>query len=124
MIDFLSSDPADLVVPATRKKPAQLTPRTLKLLRDEGFACEVVEHWNSFVRRRMDLFGFIDVLALGQDETVAVQVCTRDAMATRRAKIADHPNVGFVRKAGWRILIHGWWQDKAGRWQVKTEDLS
>ena len=109
--------------PKKRKKPAALTPLTLKLLREEGYTVAVVEHWNSFVRIRQDLFGFIDVLALGNDETIAVQCCRRSDMATRRNKIADHENVGAVRKAGWRIEIHGW--DKHnGRWRVAREDLS
>ncbi len=106
-----------------RKKPAALTPHSMKLLRDEGLTVAVVEHWNSFVRIRVDLFGFIDLLALGKDETLAVQVCRRSDMATRRNKIADHENVAAVRKAGWRIEVHGW--DKSdGRWRVKRDDIS
>ncbi len=111
-------------VKAPRKKPAALTPRSMALLREEGYAVAVVEHWNSFMRIRQDLFGFIDLLALGDGETLAVQVCRRSDMATRRNKIANHENVGYVRKAGWCIEIHGWDRGPNGRWRVKREDIS
>ncbi len=119
---FTSSEAEARALPK-RKKPAQLTPYSLRLLRDEGFTCEVVEHWNSFVRRRKDLFGFIDVLGVGRDGTIAVQVCRRDDMATRRAKIAASDTVGAVREAGWKIEVHGWDLFK-NRWRVKREDVS
>lgn len=107
-----------------RKKPAALTPLSMKLLRDEGLMVAVVEKWNPHAKIRQDLFGFIDLLAIGDGETIAVQVCARNAIATRRNKIADHENVGAVRKAGWTIQIHGWDKDERGRWRVKREDLS
>ncbi len=107
-----------------RKKPAALTPLSMKLLRDEGLMVAVVEKWNPHAKIRQDLFGFVDLLALGEDQTIAVQVCRRADIATRRNKIADHENVGAVRKAGWTIQIHGWDKDERGRWRVKREDLS
>ncbi len=112
-------------VKAPRKKPAALTPRSIELLREEGWnKVVVVEHWNSFARIRQDLLGFIDILALSDGGTLAVQVCRRSDMATRRNKIANHENVGHVRKAGWCIEIHGWDRGPDGRWRVKREDIS
>ena len=35
------------------------TQRTLKYLRDKGYTAQVVEHWNAFAKRRIDLFGVI-----------------------------------------------------------------
>lgn len=106
-----------------RKKPAQLTPHSLKLLREEGWQLAVVEHWNPFLKIRHDLFGIFDVLGVGSEGTIAVQVCRRDAMSVRAKKIADSDTIAAVRKAGWRVEIHGW--DKhAGRWRVKREDVS
>lgn len=109
---------------APRKKPAALTPKSLALLRSKGWQAAVVEHWNSFVRIRQDLFGWCDVLGVGKEGTIAVQVCRRSDMSTRARKIADSDTVAAVRDAGWRICVHGWSQDKAGRWQVKIQDLS
>ena len=49
--------------------PTQLS---LKKLREEGYiTIQVVEYWNSFARRRIDLFGFIDILAIKNGEVLA-----------------------------------------------------
>jgi len=40
------------------------TQRTLAELKRRGWTRQVVEHWQSFSRRRIDLFGVIDVVAL------------------------------------------------------------
>ncbi len=121
----LTADDMEALALPRRKKPAALTPRTLKLLRADGWgAVEVVEHWNSHVGIRQDLFGIFDVLGVGREGTIAVQVCRRDVMASRRSKISESANIGPVREAGWKVVIHGWWQDKARRWRVKIEDVS
>lgn len=99
------------------------TQRSLKLLRDEGYTVAIVEHFNHFARIRQDLFGFIDLLALRGDETLAVQTTSYSNVSARVNKIADHENLAAVRKAGWSIAVHGW--HKVGnRWQVRVVDLS
>lgn len=98
--------------------PTQLT---LRKLRDDGWPLvEVVEHWNPHARIRQDLFGFIDVLAVRRDETLAVQTTSAAGVSARLRKIADHPNIGAVREAGWRIVVHGW-AKKSGKWQLTRE---
>ena len=51
------------------------TQRTLKYLRKEGMRCGIVEKWCSFTNRRVDLFGFIDIIALdaNNERTIGVQ---------------------------------------------------
>lgn len=99
------------------------TQRSLKLLRDQGYTVAVVEHWNAFVKQRYDLFGFIDLLALRGDETLAVQTTSYSNVSARIKKIENHENVGVIRDAGWGISVHGW--HKVGnRWQVRVVDLS
>ena len=88
------------------------TQRTLAEMRSRGYACEVVERWNPFARIRQDLFGFIDVLCLGDNEVVGVQATSAGNVSARVRKIADHDNVAAVRKAGIRLLVHGWNGDK------------
>lgn len=99
-----------------------MTPTQLSLrhLREDGWTAEVVEHWNPHARVRHDLFGFVDVIAVRRDETLAVQTTTAANVSARIRKIADHPNVGAVREAGWRIVCHGW-AKRAGRWQLVRE---
>ena len=103
--------------------PTQLT---LKLLREEGWTAEVVEHFVSFPPpgHRKDLFQFIDVLAVKGPHTLAVQTTSAANVAARIRKIADTPTIGAVREAGWTIRVHGWKKVK-GRWVLhRDEDLS
>lgn len=99
------------------------TQRSLKLLRDRGYTCAVVEKWNPHARIRQDLYGFIDVLAIREGEVVGVQATSDSHVADRARKIADHENVGAVRKAGIRILVHGW-KKVRGRWRLREVDCS
>lgn len=102
--------------------PTQLS---LKELRKTCHAVQVVEVWNSFTRTRKDLFGFIDILALEGETTIAVQSTSWTNVSSRAKKIAESPLVGAVRDAGWRILIHGWRKNaKTNRYELKTLDVS
>lgn len=97
------------------------TQRTLAYLRAEGYTVAITEHWNQWARRRVDLWGFVDVLALRENETLAVQ-CTSDSNVSARVKkIADHENIAPVRKAGWKVIVMGW---KAGRKEPRIVDVS
>jgi hypothetical protein len=100
------------------------TQRTLSDMRKRGYDAYVVERWDSFTRTRRDLFGFVDVLCLGESEVVAVQTTSWANVPARIRKIADHENVGAVRKAGIRILVHGWRKGKNGRWEKREVDVS
>lgn len=84
------------------------TQRTLKHMREQGYFCWVVEYWHAFARQRKDLWGFVDVICLGENEIIAVQTTSYSNVSARVKKIADHENVGAVRKAGIRILVQGW----------------
>lgn len=103
--------------------PTQLS---LKELRKTCQTVQVVEVWNPHVRQRKDLFGFIDILAISEaGETIAVQSTSWGNISSRAAKIADSEHVASVRKAGWRILIHGWRKnEKSNRYELKTLDVS
>ena len=110
--------PLDPLSPEALRGPARKAPkkrttisptmRSLKRLRADGYLCQVVEHWNQWARVRQDLFGFIDILAIRDGEILAVQACTRADISSRARKIAEHENVGAVRKAGIRIEVWGW----------------
>jgi carbonic anhydrase len=99
------------------------TVRSRKHLEAQGYTVATVEHWNAFTRRRHDLFGFIDLLAIRPGETLAVQTTSGSNVSARVRKIANHENVGAVREAGWRITVHGW--RKSGRtWVLREVDCS
>lgn len=99
------------------------TQRSLEKLRDAGYTCAVLEHWNAFARRRIDAFGFVDILALRDNEILAVQTTSATNVSARVKKITEHENIGAVRQAGIRVVVHGW--KKSGRhWVCREVDVS
>lgn len=87
------------------------TQRSLKYLRDLGYTAEVTEHWNAFTKRRHDLFGFVDIVAV-KDTLVAVQTTSGTNVSARIAKITGdekvRPKALAWLAAGGEIHVHGW----------------
>ncbi|WP_395160876.1 hypothetical protein [Ilumatobacter sp.] len=103
----------------------QYNPRVLKLLREEGWHATSVDYWDSFTRRTKDLFGCIDVLAVGVDGTIAVQVTSRGNMSSRRKKILTSEAYPFMKSAQWTIELWGYDQPKGPKtaYRLKRETL-
>ena len=108
------------------KSPTQ---NSLSALRALGYTCWVCEYWNSFTRKRVDMFGMFDIIAIRENETLAVQTTT-SGVAARVKKITDSEYLDAVRKAGWRIEVHGWAKkpktkgSKVEVWKQRVVDLS
>jgi hypothetical protein len=85
---------------------------------------QVVEHWNQFARRRIDLFGIIDILAVNDHEVWAVQTTSASNVSARVAKITESPATPVLRKLGWSLYVHGWRKAKNGRWELREVDVS
>jgi len=100
-----------------------LNQQTRKRLEEQGYLVELVESYNAFTKRKHDLWGFIDFLAIKRDDILAIQVTSKANMSSRRKKITEHDNVGKVREAGIRIELWGFYKE-GNRWQVKIENLS
>ncbi len=100
--------------------PTQLT---LRHLRKQGYTAAVVERWNPHARIRQDLFGCVDVLAVGYGETIAVQCTSKGNISSRVRKMADAEAIGDMRDSNWRILVHGWHKPR-NRWELKEVDIS
>lgn len=99
------------------------TQRSLQHLRELGYPLvQVVEKWNPYARVRQDLFGIIDVVAVG-DDIVGVQATSASNVAARVQKITDSDALPVLRKAGIRVLVHGW-RKKKGRWILREVDVS
>ena len=92
------------------------TQRSLAHMRNHGYLCEVVERWNPYARVRQDLYGFIDILCVG-DDIVAIQTTTKGNMKARIDKIAEHENFCKVIESGMRVIVHGW-HKKNNRWDL------
>lgn len=122
----LALKPPPIELPKKRKKSSTSpTQRSLKKLRDEGWTVAITEHWNSFCKMRQDLFGFVDLLCLRDGVTMAVQTTSGDNVSARINKIAEMPVLGLVRKAGWRIEVHGWRKlVSSGKWECRVIDIS
>lgn len=100
------------------------TQRSLAEMRGRGYLCGVVEKWNPHARIRQDLYGFIDILAIKEGEVVGVQSTSLSNVSSRINKISEHENVAAVRKAGIRILVHGWGKGSNGRYRLREVDVS
>ena len=106
------------------------TQRTLKMLRDDGWHCWVVEHWNPHARRRVDLFNLWDILAIKGPETLAAQVTSGSGVSARLKKIEAGDYIDACREAGWRLEVHGWRKvkvkrgGKATKWACRIVDVS
>lgn len=94
------------------------TQRSLKYLRDQGYRVEVVEKWLPWAKVRKDLFGFIDLLAIRESETLAIQTTSRGNITARIKKIEESEALNDVKNAGWKIAVHGWGKLKTG-WEIK-----
>lgn len=85
------------------------TQRSLALMRERGFYAEVVERWIPGANIRRDLWHCLDILCLGDNgELVGVQSTSLPNIASRVSKIAESPLIARIRKAGIRVLVHGW----------------
>lgn len=100
------------------------TARSLAALRADGWTAQVVERWNPHARIRQDLFGIIDLLALRDGETLAVQTTSGSNVAARLRKIEESPMLPILRRAGWLIQVHGWRKAANGRWTLRVLDVS
>lgn len=100
------------------------TARTLVALKKDGWLVAVVERWNPHARIRQDLFGVVDILALKDGETLAIQATSGSNVSSRVRKIADHESTPHIRAAGWRFEVWGWRKNAKGRWAVTIKDVS
>lgn len=109
------------------------TQRTLRQLRQEGRICGIVERFNRFGGKfgvRIDLFNFIDLIALDpQRGIIAVQCCASSSHAAHRKKILENEFAPEWIKAGGKIELWSWSLrklkrgGKAMRWMPKKEEI-
>jgi len=97
------------------------TQRSLKYLRDQGYTVAVTEKWNPFAKIRQDLFGFVDLIAIRNGTTLAIQTTSASNISSRRKKIESHENLPVVLSAGWSVIIHGWRKNSKNKWVLSEE---
>ena len=95
---------------------SQITGRTRKWLREQGYRVDTVERWIAQLRQRSDLFGIIDLIAIKPGEIVGVQSCGTayaDHLKTL-TKIRRQESIDWLR-SGARLLLIGWRKVKQKR---------
>lgn len=98
--------------------------RSLKVMRERGYRAQVVERFNQFAKVRHDLFGIVDIVCVGNGETIGVQATSGSNVASRIKKIEDSDALADLRDAGWKIVVHGWRKSAKGRWELREVDIS
>lgn len=104
------------------------TARTLKALRDNGWVAEVVERFNSFTKRRTDLIGCVDILAIHpHGGFLGVQACAGASHAARVAKVRSEPRAATWLEAGGKLQVWSWAKQgprgKRKVWVARVEQI-
>jgi len=107
--------------------PGSCTARSMKWLRDKGYAVANVEKWMPRINIRKDVYGFGDLLVAGVQKNcdhepcafagdveckfpiiALVQVTSRANMSARIKKILSLPEAIVWLNACGEIWVHGW----------------
>ena len=112
------------------------TSRTLEYLRRRGWEADIVERFNPHAGkfgRRKDLFGFADIVALGEGSIWAVQSCGQ-AFSEHHRKITEDelvaPKALLWLQSGGKLLLIGWRKvklkrgSKALRWAPRIREYT
>jgi hypothetical protein len=97
------------------------TQNSLASLRAQGYICWIVEYYNSFSRKRVDMFAAWDLIALRENEVLFVQTTSASNVSARVKKIAGNEYTPDIRKAGVRLEVHGWSSKKVGNRRVYSQ---
>lgn len=110
------------------------TSRSLDFCKKNSMSAGITERFNSFTKRRHDLFGFIDMIVLSEGKTLGVQVTSRSNMSARAKKIKTECKDDALAwlNAGNEIEVWGWGKIKKGKrhlWdlrrvKVQKEDIT
>jgi hypothetical protein len=85
------------------------TQRTLDHYRGLNYDIQVTERWCPHSRKRKDLFNFIDLLAIDDDETLAIQATSTGNMSARVKKILGLPAAWrWLQVPDRKIVVIGW----------------
>jgi hypothetical protein len=79
----------------------------------------VCESYNAFTKRKKDLFGIFDVVAVGNEETVGIQITSKSNMSARMRKIQESEYLPEILRSGWRVVVIGWFKKPNGRYDYK-----
>lgn len=112
----------------TRRTGTSPTARALADLRELGFAAQVVERFCIYSKRRIDLFGFIDIVAMHAGVgLLGIQATSDSNHAARVTKIKASPLFPVWLAAGGRVEVwsYGLRGDRGSRktWTLRREEV-
>lgn len=91
------------------------TERTLALLRAGGWECQVVEKWQAFAKKRIDLFGIIDIVAVCPGKILGVQSTSYGQRKKHMDKIMAEARTKKWLDAGGLLWLVSWKKRKIKR---------
>ena len=110
------------------------TSRTLEYIRGNGWDADVVERFNPYAGKfgqRKDMFGFADIVAMGEGSLYAIQSCGQSFSEHNRKITQDEyvaPKALKWIESGGRLLLVGWRKvkikrgGKAMRWEPRIKE--
>lgn len=103
------------------------TQRTIALLRKSGWTVAIVERWVPHARKKIDLFGLIDILAIRPGQVMGVQTTSGSNHAAHVSKALAEPRLKRWLEAGGRFVIWSW-SKKGARgkrklWTVRKQEI-
>lgn len=111
--------------PYKKKRTGGVSPnaRTLKLYRDRGYLCDVVERYDHHAQRLHDFLGMFDAIALKAGDIVGLQPTTDSHVNARVEKIRNSPLYGAWLSNGARVVVVGW-AKRDGKWREREVELA
>lgn len=112
------------------------TSRTLEYLRSMGWLADKVEQFNPYAGKygqRKDMFGFCDIVSLGENSIIAIQSCGQSFSEHDKKIRTDEyaaPNAMKWIQCGGRIILIGWRKvklkrgGKAMRWSPRIKEYT
>jgi len=101
------------------------TKRTLDLCRKQNWDVQVVERWCSFSRRRIDLFGVVDLVAMDGIRIIGIQSTSGSNFNARIRKILAEPRAKRWLESGARLFVHGWRKLARTRsWDCREQEIT
>lgn len=104
------------------------TARSLAECKRRGWLAQNVERFNTFTKRRHDLFGCIDIVAVDGTSIIGIQATsgqTGGNHSARVAKILAEPRIAKWIESGGRMAVWSWakrgTRGKQKRWALREE---
>jgi len=104
--------------------------RTLAQLKKYGIPACVVERWVAPAQKRIDMFGFADIVAIYPDGITAIQVTSGSNHSKHKIKILENDKAPMWLERGGLISLWSWSKKKlkrggkAVRWVPRIEDIT